>query len=46
MLNERFDVVDFSRAKQDVEPYIHDISVLDIWSADFFKQITENLTAI
>lgn len=46
MLNERFDAVDFFQAKQDVEPFIHDISVLDIWSADFFKQITENLTAI
>lgn len=46
MLYERFDAVDFSQAKQDVEPFIHDISVLDIWSADFFKQITENLTAI
>ena len=27
-----------------VEPFIHDTSVLDIWSADFFKQITKNLT--
>lgn len=46
MLNERFDSVDFSQAREDVEPFIHDTSVLDIWSADFFRQITENLTAV
>ena len=46
MLNDRFDAIDFSQAKADVEPFIHDISALDVWSADFFKQITENLTAV
>ena len=24
-----------------MEPFIHDTSVLNIWNADFFKQITE-----
>lgn len=45
MLSNRFDSIDFSQAKRDVEPFIHDTSVLNIWSADFFKQITEELTA-
>lgn len=45
MLCERFDAIDFSQAKQDIEPFIHDTSVLNVWSADFFKQITENLRA-
>jgi len=45
MLADRFDSIDFSQAKRDVEPFIHDTSVLNIWSADFFKQITEGLTA-
>jgi predicted nucleotidyltransferase component of viral defense system len=45
MLSERFDSIDYTQARQDVEPFIHDTSVLDIWSADFFKQITEGLTA-
>lgn len=44
MLTNRFDSIDFSQAKRDVEPFIHDTSVLNIWSADFFKQITEGLT--
>lgn len=44
MLSLRFDSIDYAQAKQDVEPFIHDISALNIWSADFFKQITENLT--
>ncbi len=46
MLNERFEAVDFSQAKQDVELFIHDVSALNVWSADFFRQITENLTVI
>jgi predicted nucleotidyltransferase component of viral defense system len=43
MLREKFDTVDYVQAKKDVEPFIHDTRMLDIWSADFFKQITENL---
>lgn len=46
ILRERFDQIDFSKARKDVEPFIHDTSVLDIWSAEFFKQITEGLKAI
>ena len=44
MLAERFDVIDYEQAKSDVEPFIHDSDSLKLWSADFFKQITENLT--
>lgn len=40
MLCSRFDSIDYTRAKQDVEPFIHDVSSLDIWSAEFFRQIT------
>ncbi|MDO4710790.1 MAG: nucleotidyl transferase AbiEii/AbiGii toxin family protein [Peptostreptococcaceae bacterium] len=43
MLCERFDSMDFAQAKQDVSPFIRDVSKLDLWGADFFKQITENL---
>ena len=43
MLREHFDVINFSQAKQDVEPFIHNTSALDIWNAEFFKQITEKL---
>lgn len=43
MLCTHFDTIDFSQAKQDVEPFIRDTSVLDVWNADFFKQITEKL---
>lgn len=44
MLNNKFDSIDFKQAKEDVAPFIRDIRVLDIWSADFFKQITDGLT--
>ncbi len=43
MLYERFDSINYAQAKQDIAPFIHDPSVLDIWSAEFFCQITENL---
>ena len=42
----RFDSIDFLQARKDVEPFIRDISVLDIWSSDFFKQITEGLKVL
>jgi len=43
MLCDRFDTINFKQAKEDVEPFIRDISVLNVWSPDFFKQITEGL---
>lgn len=43
MLCERFESIDYSQAKRDVEPFIRDTSALDVWNADFFRQITENL---
>lgn len=45
MLCERFDEIDYTEAKRDVEPFIRDPSVLNLWNAEFFKQITETLTA-
>lgn len=46
MLNKRFESIDYEQAKSDVEPFIHDPDSLVLWSADFFKQITKDLTAI
>ena len=43
MLYERFDTIDFRQAKQDVEPFIRDTASLNMWNADFFKQITAGL---
>ena len=42
----RFDSIDFLQARKDVESFIRDTSVLDIWSSEFFKQITEELTVL
>lgn len=44
MLAQRFDSIDFTQAKLDVEPFVHDAISLNLWSAEFFKQITEGLT--
>ena len=37
--------MDFEEAKEDVIPFLKDTSKLDLWNADFFKAITENLKA-
>lgn len=43
MLRDKFEKIDYAQAKRDVEPFIHDPAVLDLWCADFFRQITEAL---
>jgi len=43
MLCERFANIDYAQAKQDVEPFIKNLSALDIWNADFFSKITDGL---
>lgn len=46
MLKNRFDSIDFLQARKDVEPFIRDTSILDIWNSEFFKQITEGLKVL
>ena len=43
MLISRFQKIEYEQAKEDVIPFIKDISVLDIWSKEFFISITNNL---
>ena len=43
LLSERFDTIDFKAAQQDVEPFIQDKSSLQLWSKEFFLQITERM---
>jgi len=43
VLKKRFEGIDYEQAKQDVEPFIKNTSVLDIWGRDFFVQITDLL---
>jgi len=44
LLNKKFDEVDFEVAKKDVLPFIKDIDSLSLWSKEFFKEITKNIT--
>lgn len=46
MLNQRFDVIDFEQAKQDVLPFIVDYTKLELWSKEFFVDITKNLPGV
>lgn len=43
LLFDRFEVIDYSQAKADVIPFLKDSASLELWSADFFRQITEGL---
>lgn len=43
MLKERFTTIDFELAKQDVLPFVADKSKLELWSKEFFIDITQNL---
>lgn len=43
MLNERFEAIDYERAKEDVLPFITDANKLDLWSQEFFIDISKNL---
>lgn len=43
LLNERFSNVDFAQAREDVLPFVKDKSKLDLWSKEFFIEITKQL---
>lgn len=43
MLIEKFDNIDYNQARKDVVPFIKDTRSIEIWSATFFKAITQNL---
>jgi predicted nucleotidyltransferase component of viral defense system len=43
LLNERFSNIDFAQAKEDVLPFVKDKSKLDLWSNEFFIEITKQL---
>ena len=43
MLNKKFNEINYSNAKEDVIVFIEDKDSLDLWSTDFFVQISKNL---
>ena len=45
MLKERFEMISYEQAKQDVLPFITELNKLDLWSEEFFVDITKNLRA-
>ena len=44
MLGSRFASIDYEQAKQDVQPFVRDKTKLEIWSAEFFIEITKGIT--
>ena len=46
LLNERFESLDIEQAKQDVLPFIKDKKKLDLWSKEFFIEITKKLQSV
>jgi predicted nucleotidyltransferase component of viral defense system len=45
-LKEKFAIVDFEQAKQDVWPFVKDRRELDLWNRDFFLQIVDSLEVV
>ena len=41
--NARIDSIDFENARMDVEPYVMDKAELDVWCADFFRQMVRKI---
>lgn len=46
LLSERFENLDIEQAKQDVLPFIKDKTKLDLWSKEFFIEITKKLQSV
>ncbi len=46
LLNNKFEEIDYSDAKDDVIMFIEDKDSLSLWSKDFFEQITKDLLCI
>mgnify|MGYP002706148208 FL=1 len=46
LLNERFENLDIEQAKQDVLPFIKNKTKLDLWSKEFFIEITKKLQSV
>ena len=42
LLNEKFDSINYEQAKNDVLPFIKNPQILDLWSKDFFIEITKD----
>lgn len=43
LLNKKFEEIDYTNAKEDVISFIEDKDSLNLWSEEFFKEITKNL---
>ena len=43
LLNEKIDAVSFKKIRDDIERFIPDPKVLDIWSAAYFKDLVKNI---
>lgn len=43
LLSEKIDGINFSRVKEDIRRFIPDPSILDIWNAEYFHQLTTKL---
>ena len=46
MILERVKSINFENAKDDIRPFIKDQREIDIWSRDFFSQITESIKIV
>jgi len=46
LLKKRIEALDVANAKRDIEPFISDVRVLDIWSREFFISVVERVEVL
>jgi len=44
MMNEKFRLIDFKQAKNDVLPFVSDPRSLDLWSEEFFHSLIKHMS--
>ena len=44
LLIKKFNEIDYDDAKNDIIPFIKDVTSINIWSKEFFISITDNLS--
>jgi len=46
LLKEKIGTTSFAKAREDVKPFIKHHEELDIWSAEYFQQLSDMITIV
>lgn len=46
LLQQKIEKIDWKNAKEDIKPFIYDVSILKLWNKDFFLDLLQKITII